>query len=63
MIELTKKKVEFLKTIAELRELMKPHRVCLCADAVEGRFLENRLTHECKTCKGVIPLRLAPKGA
>ncbi len=59
MLELPKKEAEFLKTMAELRELIKPHLVCVCADAVEGRFLENRLTHECRVCNGVIPLKWA----
>ena len=50
---------DFLKTWTELIELAKPHKICICADAVEGRFLENRFTHECMNCKGVIPLKWA----
>lgn len=45
--------------VEELKELMKPHLVCTCADAVEGRFLENRYTYECRVCNGVIPLKWA----
>ena len=48
-----------IKKVKELTELMKPHLVCTRADAVEGRFLENRFTHECRICKGVIPLKWA----
>jgi len=58
-MQIDKKQVDFLKTMAELDELMKPHRVCICADSVEGRFLENRFTYECNNCGGVIPLKWA----
>ena len=48
-----------IEIVEELYELMKPYLVCLCADAVEGKLIENRFTHECKTCGGVIPLKWA----
>ena len=50
---------DLIDQVKELKELMKPHLICTCADAVEGRFLENRFTHECRICGGVIPLRWA----
>ena len=52
---------DIIKIMEELKELMKPHRVCTCADAVEGRFIEDRYTHECTNCKGVIPLKWVVK--
>ncbi len=45
------------RIVEDLDELKKPYLVCLCADAVEGKLIENRFTHECKTCGGVIPLK------
>ena len=60
-MEIVEKKTDIIKQVEELTELMRPHLVCTCADAVEGRFLENRFTHECMTCKGVIPLKWAKK--
>ena len=57
VMELVTKQKDLLKIVDEVRELMKPHRVRICADAVEGRFLENRFTHECRICHGVIPLK------
>ena len=56
---IVEKKTDIIKQVEELKELMRPHLVCTCADAVEGRFLENRFTHECITCGGVIPLKWA----
>lgn len=50
---------DLIQVVEELKELMRPYRVCTCDDAVEGRFLENRFTHECKICGGVIPLKWA----
>ncbi len=50
---------ELERIIEELNELRKPHRVCVCGDAVPGRFLENRFTHECRVCRGVMPLKWA----
>ena len=47
------------KIVEELHELILPYRVCLCAEPVEGRFIENRFTHECSVCSGVIQLRWA----
>ena len=58
-MEINKKDLNLIKTVKELTELMKPHLICTCADAVKGRFLENRFTYECKTCGGVIPLKWA----
>lgn len=46
-----------VEIVEELHELMKPYLACLCVDAVEGKLIENRFTHECKTCGGVIPLK------
>ena len=61
VMEIVEKKTDIIKQVEELTELMRPHLVCTCADAVEGRFLENRLTYECRTCKGAIPLKWAKK--
>ncbi len=47
------------RVLDDLDELVKPYLVCLCADAVEGKLIENRFTHECKTSGGAIPLKRA----
>ena len=48
-----------INIVEELHELMKPYRVCICDEPVEGEVLKNRFTYRCAICMGVIPLKQA----